>query len=111
MRWLPIVGGLVAVFLTILTVTVLGQTESVTGQIYLQFPASARTAYAAGFQAASALSALNPPGAGVIARCTALWSLGQTQAVIDRYIMDNPQRWHEWVGFLAWDALMAACRR
>ncbi len=82
-----------------------------TGQSYRQLPEIYRLGYASGFHQGLAKAAIEPSTALSIARCTAQWTLGQAQAVVDKYINDNPQRWHEWIGNLAWDALLSACRR
>jgi hypothetical protein len=54
---------------------------------------------------------MRPEEARLVLACTVNWSGGQAQAVVEKYLRDNPQRWHERIGELMWDAFVAACKK
>ena len=41
--------------------------------------------------------------------CMDRMTLGQTVAVVDKYVTDHPERWHEYIGDLFQDAITKAC--
>jgi hypothetical protein len=43
--------------------------------------------------------------------CAGNWSGEQALAVTENYLRGNPQRWHERLGILIWDAFVAACKK
>jgi hypothetical protein len=58
---------------------------------------------------ASQASASGPPNLGWLAGCTNKMNNIQIQAIVDKYMKDNPQIWHEPMAAAVLDAMMRAC--
>lgn len=84
-----------------------------TGQEFNSWPSESRTAFAAGwhvgFLIASASVERVPPLIRRISTCIDKWTFGQVKAVIDNYLRDNPQQWHESIDIISLRAAAKAC--
>lgn len=88
-----------------------------TGNDYQQMMPLERQRYAAGvldgYMAAPMLAVRDLPVVRALQRCDEKMALTdvQLQAIIDRYMADNPERWGDDMGELVLNALINACRK
>ena len=86
---------------------------SLTGKSYLALPAPHRMSYAAGYlDAALAATLFGAPEKNIrwIATCTKGMSVDQVRAIFDKFLADNPVRWHDPMNATAHAALVTTCK-
>jgi hypothetical protein len=109
-----LVGLLVGIVLAA-SGSLLAQTAYVSGQDWNALPKDYRGLLAASYHGGAIrgifVATVRPEEARLVMTCTVNWSGEQAQAVVDMYLRDNPQRWHERLGILIWDAFVAACKK
>ena len=112
--------------IALVTVSLLGASPSaafaLSGNDYQKQPELARSMYVAGviegWQTLAVMVVerkLQAPEVDTlyfpIVRCVEKgMTRGQTLAIVDKYMTENPARWHEQMGVLVWMAMTDACR-
>lgn len=86
----------------------------VTGNHYQQLPEVQQHAYLMGLTDGILVSPLlgvsrDEEGLTWFERCDAHKNSGQLQAIVDRFLQDHPERWHEGMGVLFFLAMKEAC--
>lgn len=86
-----------------------------TGNAYRQLGPDSGIAYALGLVDGITLGAAIERTGGSVQdfydACVRGRTRGQVKAIIDKYLADHPERWHEAMGGLVTRALVEACRR
>ena len=109
---------LLALALSLSTVAVAGEpavfikTGFVTGSMYRTISPDTRQAYAMGLIDGMLLSPFfdaKKQKLEWLERCATGMSNEQVAAIFDKYLRDNPGRWHESMHVLGWAAMKAAC--
>lgn len=82
------------------------------GNEYLQFTSSLRLAYTVGIsEGLTIASKVGAAGVQELMACSKGMTFGQMRAIVDKYLAENPERWHHWMSTIIVDALQSGCRR
>ena len=90
------------------------KTGFLSGSSYKELPDVGKRGYVMGFTDGIFVSPLyGAPKKNILPleRCVVGMSAGQIVAIVEKWLADNPGRWHEQMNTLAFDAIQEACRR
>jgi hypothetical protein len=103
------------IFFCIVSALCAGDLKPTTGQDYRQWPDSMRLGFASGYYSgyASARGRFEQAMARFdnLLNCLHTFSYGQTEAILDKYVADHPERWDNAIEYLAEDAFIDACEK